>query len=1000
MGHAAIIIRRRRRRLERRAAAQKQRTLWTGFFAALLLICVLLPGGIVLGGTALIYRDSAALLPAPQSAPLSVSGGAARFYDASGTVEVYAARDPLGERRTWVTLDALPAYVVDATLLVEDPDFWSATRSDAFETLTRLWHNLLIGAPPPDPSITGRLVRNVAAAGLSAPFAQTERPWWASLLDRRTEGAAREIMLVAEATRRYTPAEILEWHLNTNDYGSEAYGIEAAAQIYFGKPAIALTLDEAALLAAIPTATQYNPFDNLAAAQARGRDALRALYTAGLIAQSDYEAALARQTPIQPGGLRPEVAPDYMLYARRQAETILNDLGYDGAAAITRGGLRIITALDLDLQRAGECILAAHLARLNGAPNPSACSAAAYLPPLESTQIVTAPIGAALPPDMGTLAIIDARTGTLRSMVGAAGAIAHQPGVTLQPFVYLEGFSEGLTAASMVLDIPMQFPGAREGLIYTPTNVDGLYRGPINLRDAMGAGLLPPAAAIANRQGMSSVIETAHLLGVNGLTDGIGDLMLLERGGRVSVLDMAAAYSVFAGMGKLRGAPVEPLGRGFRGRDPAAVIRIETGDGAPIWTYDLDDAAQCRTLSFCTNLLQDGLAYLINDILSDPTTRWTTIGQRSALELARPAAVVSGVTSDRVDNWTVGYTPQIVTAVHLGRMDGAALALDRYGVSGAAAVWRAIMEYAHARDALPVVGWARPASIVEAVVCDRSGMYPNTICPLRQEIFIDGTQPRPSMVDTYWQEYEINRQTRLLATASTPPELRTTARYFVPPAEALAWWRETGQPLPPTETDALTSASALDATRITAPAPFSYVGGVVQVLGAVDPVNLQFFQLAYGAGLNPTAWTDLSGQQTRFQPGAPLAVWDTSGLDGLYSLRLTLVRTDNSVERRIVQVTVDNQPPQISLNTDPPARLYRFPGESQIVLSAEARDNLAVDRVAFYHNGALLGADETAPYGFTYPITGVGRHEFRAVAFDAVGNQAESLLTVEVIRSG
>jgi membrane carboxypeptidase/penicillin-binding protein len=1000
MSQAAIIIRRRRRRLARRAASAHQRRLWTGFFAALLLIGVVLPSGIVLGGTALIYSDSAALLPAPPSAPLSMSGGAARFYDASGTIEVYMARDPLGERRAWVTLEALPAYVVDATLIVEDPDFWSATRSDAFDLLVRLWRSLLIGAPPPDPSITGRLVRNVAAAGLNSPFAQTTRAWWAALLDRRTESAVREIALVAEANRRYTPAEILEWHLNTNDYGSEAYGIEAAAQIYFGKPAAALTLDEAALLASIPTAPQYNPFDNPAAAQARGRDALRALYAAGLIGQADYESALARQTPIQPGGLRPEIAPDYILYARRQAEAILSDLGYDGAAAIARGGLRIVTALDLDLQRASECILAAHLARLSRAPDPPNCPAAAYLPPLEPFQAAAAPIGAALPPDTGTLAIIDARTGALRSMVGAAGAAAHQPGITLQPFVYLEGFSEGLTAASMVLDIPLQFPGARDGLIYTPSNVDGLYRGPINLRDAMGAGLLPPAAAIAHRQGMSSVIETAHLLGVNGLTDGIGDLMLLERGGRVSVLDIATAYSVFAGMGRLRGAPIEPIGRGFRGRDPAAVIRIETADGAPIWAYDLDDAAQCRTLSFCTNLLQDGLAYLINDILSDQTTRWTTLGQGSPLELTRPAAVVSGVTSDRVDNWTVGYTPQLVTAVHLGRTDGAPLALDRYGVSGAAAVWRAVMEYAHARDGLPAAGWARPPSIVESFVCERSGMYPNAICPIRQEIFIDGTQPRPSMVDTYWQEHEINRQTRLLATASTPPELRVTARYFVPPPEALAWWRQTGQPLPPTEIDTLTSAGALDATRITAPAPFSYVGGVVQVLGAVDLVNLQFFQLAYGAGLNPAAWTNLSGQQTRFQPGVPLAVWDTTGLDGLYSLRLTLVRMDNSVERRIVQVTVDNQPPQVSLNTDPPARLYRFPDDSRIALIAEARDNLAVDRVEFYHAGALLGADETAPYGFTYPISGVGRHEFRAVAFDAVGNQAESLLTVEVIRSG
>lgn len=1004
MSHSATIIRRRRRRLERRAVAQSRRSAWGGFFGALLLIGVVLPGGVVLGGTAIIYSDAASRLPTPQDAP-APTANASRFFDSTGTVEVYTVRDPAADRRAWVTLDSLPSYVVDATLTVEDPDFWTATGANPLDTLVRLWHNLLVGTPPPDPSITGRLVRNIAVGGSIALPGMEADAWWTTLLDARTVSAAREIALVAEANQRYTPAELLTWHLNTNYYGSEAYGIEAAAQIYFGKPAADLTLDEAALLASIPTAPQYNPFDNPVASRGRQRDTLRALYAAGLITQSEFEVASARETPLLPGAVRSGTAADYAEYALRQAEGILDQMGMDGAQAIRRGGLRVILALDVDAQRQAECLLAEALARVNPlAPRADDCPAAVYLPPPDPRPALEMPIGEALAPDTGAVVVIDPRTGELRAMVGSVDAVAYQPGMTLSPFVYLAGFSQGMTPATMVFDVPAQFPGAQEGLLYTVRNPDGQFRGPVSLREAMGAGLLPPTAAIANRQGISSILTTAHLLGVNSMSENAGDapadLMLLERGGRVAPLDMAYAYSVFAGMGKMRGVEIEPLARGFRARDPVAVRRIETPDGTILWEYDPADAAECRTLRFCTNLLQDGLAYLINDILADESARREALGQGNALELSRPGAVVNSITSDRADNWTIGYTPQLLTAVHLGHSAGSAVALDPYGMNGAAAVWRGLMEYLHARDALPVTGWTRPDSVIESVVCERSGLYPNSICPVRQEWFVEGTQPRPTQVDGYWQEFEINRQTRQLATANTPPELRTTERYFVPPQEVLAWWRETGQPLPPTEIDTISSPDRLSATRISAPQPFAYVGGVVEVLGAVDPANLQFFQLAYGAGLNPSDWVDISGQQTATRPDTPLAVWDTSRLDGLYSLRLTVVRADNQVERLVVQVTVDNQPPRISLMTEPPGRLYRFPGDAEIALVAQVADNLTVDRVEFFHNGAFLGSDERAPYGFEFAISQVGRQTFSAVAFDTVGNQVSSDLAVEVIRAG
>jgi membrane peptidoglycan carboxypeptidase len=985
MASAATIIRRRKRRIERKTARETTRRTWTILFSVLVFVLVILPGGVVMGGTAVLYTSAASRLPTPQDSLFADNLlTATTFYDRTGETPLYAVRDPLGDRRIWVSLDSLPAYVIDATLLVEDPDFWTATRFDPVDMLVRLWHNLLVGPPPPDPSITGRLVRNVVAPLPDVTAGESV-----------TEQRAQEIALVAEANRKYTPAEILEWHLNTNYYGSEAYGIEAAAQIYLGKPAAALTLDEAALLVSIPPAPAYNPFDNPTAARGRQADTLRALFNAGKISEAQYTEAANVETIVQPANqYRPPIAPDYLLYARQQAEMILDGLGRDGKGLVARGGLRIVTALDLNLQMQAECTLTTQLARLRGDPaspqaaDGSPCTGAAYLP------LTAAPTDADLAPDSGSIVVLDAETGEVKAMVGAG---LHAPGATLQPFVYFEGFRRGLfTPATMVFDVPTEFPGAVEGLIYVVGSANGSYRGPMNLREAMGAGLLPPAANVAYRLGMSNVLRTAHQLGLNSLNETDYSLMLLERGGEVAPLDVAYAYSVFAGLGKIRGIPVEPIARGYRGRDPVAMQRIEDKDGNVLWEYDAELASSCNTLDFCTPLMEAGLAYLINDVLADQETRWPLLGQENALELARPSAVINGLTDD--GNWTAGYTPQIVTVVHLGRADEGDIVLDDNGMSGAAAIWRAVMEYIHRRDQLPSTDWVRPDSVIETLVCDRSGFLPNGVCPVKTEIFMDGTAP--TRTDTYWQEFEINRQSGRLATASTPPELISEARFFVPPDEVAEWWRTNNQPLPPTELDTISRPNALSANRISSPLPFAYVGGVVEILGAVDLDNIQYFQLAYGESLNPSEWIELGGQQTTLTPGAPLATWDTNGLDGLYSLRLSVVLEDNTVQREIVQVTVDNVAPRITLNTSEPNKIYRWPGDDVVTLEADVQDNLTVDHVEFFHNGEYLGSDDSRPYGFDWTITSPGIETFSAVAFDTVGNQSSSQISVQILRSG
>lgn len=970
MSSATHIIRRRRNRQARAARRDQQRQTWTAIIIAALLIVIGIPGGAALGGAAAIYWNAVQNLPDLGANPFAAAG-TTEFYARDAATVIYT---PTSVQREWIALGTLPPYVVAATLVSEDADFLIAPRPGIETTFVRLWQNTLIDTLPPDPTITGRLTRNVLLSRTG------------SLVDQRN----REIALVAEINRRYTPDQILEWHLNTEDYANEAYGIEAAAQTYFGKRAVDLTLDEAALLAAIPTATEYNPFDDETAARGRQADLLRRMVEIGAISQDSYDAAANIVTRVTRGNALPPLAPDFIVYARRQAENILDAQGLDGRQMIARGDLRVVTTLDLNLYNQSTCVLETQLARLNNQPAPPGdCSGAAYLPRLDAL-----PTGA--PPDDGALIVLDALTGEIRSMVGAVSLADAQPGVTLQPFVYLQGFLGSYTPATMVYDVPNSYPGAEPGLIYTFSNPDDRFRGVLNLRGAMGAWLVPPAAYVAHQRGMTSILRTAHQLGLNTLDENRGDILLLERGGAVSVLDMAYSYSVFASLGSMRGVPVEPVARGFRARDPVAVLRIEDANGGVLWEYDRDEAIRCGTLDVCTPLLEDKLAYLINDVLADQETRWSTLGEENALALARPSAVVSGVTADGVDHWTVGYTPQVVTAVHLGRSDGGAARLDPYSMSGAASVWRAVMEVAHSGSA--PTNWERPETIIELQVCEKSGLLPNGVCPVARELFIDGTQPRAA--DTYWQTVEINNQTGQRATVNTPPESRTEVRYFVPPDEAREWWVANNQPLPPTEYDNVSVPEAFQLVHITRPQFFDYVGGAVDIYAQINPQNMAYFQAQYGQGLSPSAWFDIGGQQTAFDPNIPIATWDTSGLDGLYSLRLVMVLNDNSRSSDSLQVTVDNVAPTVNLRSVEIGKVYRFPGDSVVALQADANDNLVISRVEFYQNGVFLGADETAPYGFEWSIDAPGAQTFTAFAFDAVGNQSSSQLTVEILRAG
>lgn len=979
MTSTAQIIRRRRAREARQAAKRTKNRFWTALLLALIVLLVVIPVSVTMGASAYVYLSAIRNLPNPDTlGTFDSTAGITELYDRNATTLLLSEEN---QTREWVSLDQFPSYVLQATLLAEDPNFMSGSGFSLTTTFGNLWQNALFGPLAPDRTLVGRLARNTIAPLPEIPTA---------------DDIGREIALVAEIKRRYSREQILEWHLNTNDYGNQIFGVNAAAQTYLGKTAPELTLDEAAILAAIPMATQYNPFDNEVAARGRQLDLLRAMRVAGQISAEQFDQAASIQTPIQLA-IRQEgqIAPEFTAYARRQAQAILDAQGRDGAQLVTRGNLKIITTLDLDLYYQSECTLRTQIARLSGQANPiealdgSPCQAALYMPPGGTARPANAV------PDTGALMVIDVATGEIKSMVGLATRLAEQPGPTLTPFVYFTGFVSGqYDPAKMVLDIPRQFPGAQEGLIYTPTNPDSLFRGPINLRDAMAAWLRPPAAQVANVEGMENVLRFAHLIGLNSLGEtGNFDLSLLERGGAVSVLDMTYAYSVFASSGDMRGVPAQSIGPGFRQRNPVAILRIEDSQGNVIWQYDEATIQQNQLTIFLPEL-----GYLVTDILADQSKRREMLGDSaSILDFQRRSAVVSGLTGDQSESWTVGYTPQLVTGVHLSRSDNGQMTLDPFGLEGAAVVWRAIMQYAHERDRLTPADWQRPETVIQLPVCDRSGLLANGICPTRNEVFIASF--RPDQPDTYWKSVEVNSQNGLLASTSTPAQFKVAKLFFEPPAEAREWWTSNNLELAPTQFDTISRPDIFSTTQILQPLPFAYVGGVVDIRGTLDPADLQYFQLSYGEGPSPTSFIQIGDPQSQFNRGTSMGLWDTSGLSGLYTLVLRVVRNDNTADSAVAQVIVDNTPPTVTLDAGEPGRIYRWPGDSEVTLTATANDDYKIDRVEFYHNGQFLGSDTEAPYGFTWPIENTGTETFGAVVFDAVGNQSNSELQVEIVRS-
>jgi len=671
--------------------------------------------------------------PAPPVAQPFALEDSTRIYDRHGRLlyQVVLAHEGT---HTYVPLEQIPESLREATIAVEDASFYRNPGFDVLAMGRALIQNLGAGEIVAGGStITQQLVRNLY---FSREERASQSPW----------RKVRETILAFRLTRHFGKDKILEMYLNQVYYGNLAYGVEAAARTYFGKSARDLDLAEASVLAGLPQSPAvYDPLTNLSAAKQRQRTVLSLMEQRGYIGQAEGEEAF--EEPLHfAEAVFPMEAPHFVVYVRNLLDRQL------GAEALEQGGLRIYTSLDLDMQHVAEDIVRRHVA---GLADHEVSNAA--------------------------LVALEPTTGQILAMVGSAdyfdedidGAVnmalaARQPGSSIKPITYAAALSRGYTAASPIADVRTSF-FTRKGERYVPDNYDAQFHGLVSLRYALGSSLNVPAVRVMDEIGVDTVLRLAHDLGITTLDDiGRYDLSLTLGGGEVRLLDLATAYGAFASEGVRR--------------EPAAILRVEDSSGHVLYEWEQPSEEQ---------VLSRQVAYLITDILSDNDARMLTFGEYSPLRLSRPAAVKTGTTSDFRDNWTIGYTPDLVAGVWVGNADNRPMH-QVSGVTGAGPIWHDFMEEA-LKDA-PRQPFSRPEGLVESEVCEPTGLLPGPWClQPRRELFIAGSQP--TATETYYRALDVCASTGEIASPSCPAE-EVVARVFVfPPPEVVPWAREAGLPL-------------------------------------------------------------------------------------------------------------------------------------------------------------------------------------------------------------
>lgn len=584
-----------------------------------------------------------------------------KIYDRNGVLLYTFYKD---ENRSWVELKKIPRVMVEATLAIEDKDFYSHKGVSVKGILQAVWHNIVNGGTSSlrgGSTITQQLVKNVFLTG--------EKTW-----KRKISELVLSIMIESKLSKN----EILERYFNQVAYGGETYGIEAASERYFGKKIEEVNLGEATFLAGLPASpSTYLPTGSgLSLAYYRQSQVVDQMLVAKFIDQKTANDLKNNKVAIvqEDRGIK---APHFVFYVK---EYLAQVLGFEN---IERRGLSIFTSLDYKTQTMAQDIVTEEVAKV-----------------------------ARLRIGNGAAMVTETKSGDILAMVGSKdywssdidgkfniATAQRQPGSSIKPINYLLGLQLGKSLTSTIDDSPItyQIKGQKP---YSPQNYNGKYMGRVTLKTALASSLNIPSVKLLNENGVGNMIDLAQEMGITTWEDKSRFGLSLALGaGEVKMVEMAEAYSTFSQLGQK--VKINPI------------LKINNYLGETVYKKNVER----------NNITEAKYAYLINMALSDDAARSPVFGLGSKLKIpGKTVAVKTGTTNSLKDNWCIGWTPEVMVLAWVGNNDNSPMSWVASGISGATPIWNRIMRQMLPEDK-PDVTWEIPEGIYKANVCGRENLF-------------------------------------------------------------------------------------------------------------------------------------------------------------------------------------------------------------------------------------------------------------------------------------
>lgn len=888
---------------------------------ALVLVGVFLVS--VLGVFAYLSKD----LPSPDKINLRDVTQSTKIYDRTGDTLLYEVHGEV--KRTVVPLDQMSDYIKDATIAAEDQHFYKHFGFDPVGILRAVFTNISSGEKPGGSTITQQFVKN----SILTP-------------EKTYTRKIKELILSLEMEMKFEKDEILQMYLNEIPYGSNAYGIQAAAQTYFAKNASELSIAEAAVLASLPQApTYYSPYGtHMEDLKTRQEWVLDRMAELEMISSEEAENAKTEELHFEElkGGI---IAPHFVIYVKEQL------VEKYGEKMVEQGGLQVYTTLNMDMQRTAERVVPEGVTK-NERYNASNAA----------------------------LVAINPKNGDILAMQGSKDywdkdndgnvnvALSNrQPGSSFKPFAYAKAFEKGYTPDTILFDLITDFGGG-----YIPKNYNLSESGPLTMRASLANSKNITAVKTLYLAGVDSTIDLATKMGISTLTDPERyGLSLVLGGGEVKLLEETAAFSVFANDGVKN--------------EKRSIIKVIDGDGK-ILEENIDTVGE--------RVLEEQVARQINDILSDNSARSATFGSNSSLYLgARPAAAKTGTTQEYRDGWTLGYTPSLAVGVWAGNNDNSPMANGAAGTYVAAPIWNAFMNDVLSGTDIEYFEKPNPVNTRKAVLNGKTAEEKTvTICQPSMKLATEYCPDNLREEKTYKQVHNIlyyvdknNPQGDYPSNPQADPQFNRWEGPVIAWAEGQNFEMED----PPTETDDMHTAENQPKVEIISPDNNDVIDDSdltvkVEVSAPLGVKKVEFYvddDLFGSDSTGPYAFTyDLSTV--------------SNGIHKLTAKAYDIV--DNSTETNIsVNIKID-RPPVVNI-TAPSGNAILGSIDFPLQISADIYASSGLKNVKFYQSSATgdelistVKSNGSNSYQVNWPFPGTGSYRVYAIATDSEGRSRTS----------